>query len=130
MEKPHQKLLRWQKSVELTVLIYKLTGTFPREETYGLTSQIRRAAVSAPANISEGAADRSRDEFRNFLRIAIGSLNELGTLLEISRRVGYLGTKDFADAQKLLDECLALTFGLRKSLSSTAHRSLLTARSP
>jgi four helix bundle protein len=129
MEKPHQKLLCWQKSVDLTVLLYKLTGAFPREEIYGLTSQIRRAAVSAPANISEGAADRSRDEFKNYLRIAIGSLNELGTLLEISRRVGYLDPKDFVAAQKLLDECLALTFGLRKSLNSSAHRSPLTAHS-
>jgi four helix bundle protein len=129
MDKPHQKLLCWQKSVELTVLIYKLTGTFPRQETYGLTSQIRRAAVSAPANISEGAADRSRDEFRNYLRIAIGSLNELSTLLEISRRVGFLEAKDFTETQKLLDECLALTFGLRKSLTSIAHRSPLTAHS-
>jgi four helix bundle protein len=129
MDKPHQKLLCWQKSVELTVLIYKLTGTFPRQETYGLTSQIRRAAVSAPANISEGAADRSPDEFKNYLRIAIGSLNELSTLLEISRRVGFLEAKDFTEAQKLLDECLALTFGLRKSLTPAAHRSPLTAHS-
>ena len=127
MEKPHKKLLCWQKSVDLSVLIYKLTERFPREGIYGLTSQMRRAAVSAPANISEGAADRSKDEFRNFLRIAIGSLNELGTLMEISRRVGYLKPEESANAQKLLDECLALTFGLRRSLSSSAHRSPLTA---
>ena len=118
MDKPHHKLLCWQKSVELSVLIYELTRMFPREELYGLTSQIRKAAVSAPANISEGAADRSRDEFRNFLRIAIGSLNELNTLLEIARRVGYLKPQDSSKAQKLLDECLALTFGLRKSLNN------------
>ena len=126
MDKPHHKLLCWKKSVELSVLVYEVTRKFPREELYGLTSQLRRAAVSAPANISEGAADRSRDEFRNYLRIAIGSLNELNTLIEIAKRVGYLSPDDSSKVQDLADECLALTFGLRKSLS-TAHRSPLTA---
>src|ERR1051325_5800610 len=128
MEKPHKKLLCWQKSMELSVVVYRLTETFPRAELYGLTSQIRRAAVSVPANISEGAAGRSPDEFKNFLRIAIGSLNELSTLLEISSRVGYLKQEEASEAQRLLDECLALTFGLRKSIQpSTAHRTPLTA---
>jgi four helix bundle protein len=116
MEKPHKRLIAWQKSMELVVLIYEITKTFRKEETYGLVSQMRRAAVSGPSNIAEGAADRSRDQFKNFLRTAIGSLNELNTQLEISFRIGYLNRENHDRAQKLLDECLAVTFGLRRSL--------------
>ena len=118
MEKPHKRLIAWQKSMDLVVLIYELTKGFPREETYGLTSQMRRAAVSAPSNIAEGAADRSKDQFRNFLRTAVGSLNELNTQLEIALRVGYLSEASHASAQQLLDECLAVTFGLKRSLDT------------
>ena len=118
MEKPHKRLIAWQKSMDLVVLIYELTKSFPREETYGLTSQMRRAAVSAPSNIAEGAADRSKDQFRNFLRTAIGSLNELNTQLEIAFRIGYLNERSHISAQQLLDECLAVTFGLKRSLDN------------
>ena len=96
----------------------RTTKSFPREETYGLTSQMRRAAVSAPSNIAEGAADRSKDQFRNFLRTAIGSLNELNTQLEIAFRIGYLSELSHTSAQQLLDECLAVTFGLKRSLDN------------
>ena len=116
MEKPHKHLIAWQKSMDLVVLTYEITKGFPREETYGLTSQMRRAAISAPSNIAEGAAGRSTDQFKNFLSIAIGSLNELNTQFEIALRVGYLKQDDYGLAQKLLDECLAVTFGLKRSL--------------
>jgi len=116
MEKPHKKLIAWQKSMDLVVLIYRITNGFPKEELYGLVSQMRRAAVSGPSNIAEGAANRTTDQFRNFLSIAIGSLNELNTQLEIAFRVGYLSTTDHDDAQRLLDECLAVTYGLKRSL--------------
>jgi four helix bundle protein len=102
--------------MELVVLIYKITGNFPKDETYGLISQMRRAAVSAPSNIAEGAADRSKEQFRNFLSIAIGSLNELNTQLEIAFRIGYLNNANHDEAQKLVDECLAVTYGLKRSL--------------
>ncbi|MEP7214109.1 MAG: four helix bundle protein [Acidobacteriota bacterium] len=118
MEKPHKRLVAWQKCMDLVVLIYKITGRFPKEETYGLTSQMRRASVSAPSNIAEGAADRSKDQFRNFLRTAIGSLNELNTQLEIAFRIGYISNDDHNGAQKLLDECLAVTYGLKRSLDN------------
>ena len=117
MEKPHKRLLAWKKSMDLVVEIYRLTKTFPREEIYGLTSQIRRAAVSVPSNISEGAAGRSVTQFKNFLAIAIGSLNEISTQLEIAYRVGYLDRRKLLDIEALIDECLALTYGLRKSLA-------------
>jgi four helix bundle protein len=114
MDKPHKRLLAWQKSMDLVVEIYELTRTFPRDEIYGLTSQVRRASVSVPSNISEGAAGRSVTQFRNFLSVAIGSLNEISTQLEIAYRVGYLDLRKLDGAEGRVDECLALTFGLRK----------------
>ena len=116
MEKPHKRLLAWRKSMDLVVKIYELTRSFPREEIYGLTAQIRRASVSVPSNISEGAAGRSVLQFRNFLSVAIGSLNEISTQLEIAYRVGYLDRRKLLDIERRIDECLALTYGLRKSL--------------
>ncbi|MEO8650177.1 MAG: four helix bundle protein [Acidobacteriota bacterium] len=118
MDKLHRRLVAWQKGMDLVVLIYELTGSFQKEETYGLVSQMRRAAVSRQSNIAEGAADWSKEQFKNFLRTAIGSLNELNTQLEIAFRIGYLGEGDHTSAQNLLDECLAVTFGLRRSLDN------------
>ena len=116
MEKPHKRLVAWQKCMDLVELIYAITDQFPKSEAYGLVSQMRRAAVSGPSNIAEGAADRSRDQFRNFLGMTIGSLNELSTQLEIAFRIGYLNRKDHEAVQCLLDECLAVTYGLKRSL--------------
>src|SRR6266850_2585619 len=90
MSKPHKKLVAWSKSMDLVQEVYEISKKFPREEIYGLTSQIRRAAVSVPSNIAEGAAGRSTVQFRNYLSVAIGSLNELDTQLEIAQRVGYV----------------------------------------
>jgi len=114
--KPHKNLVAWQKAMVLVVSIYELTRDFPKEETYGLSSQLRRAAVSVPSNIAEGACDRSADQFRNFLSISLGSLNEINTQLEVAHRVGYLAEKAHTDIQALVDECLALTYGLRRSI--------------
>lgn len=116
MEKPHKRLIAWQKSMDLVELIYRITKSFPKDETFGLKSQMRRTAVSAPSNIAEGAAGRSNDQFRNFLSTRIGSLNELSTQLEISKRVGYLENRDYEEAVPKTDECIAVTFGLKKSL--------------
>ncbi len=88
--KPHKKLIAWQKTLDLVVLIYRITENFPKQETYGLVSQMRRAAISAPSNIAEGAANRSKQQFVNFLGIALGSLNELNTQVEIAYRINYL----------------------------------------
>ena len=111
MNKPHKRLVAWQKCMDLVVLIYQLTENFPKSEIYGLVSQMRRAAVSTPSNIVEGAADRTKVQFINFLGISIGSLNELSTQIEIAFRIGYLSIPDYDEAQKLTDECLAVTFG-------------------
>jgi four helix bundle protein len=116
MDKPNKRLLAWQKSMDLVVEIYGLTKSFPRNEIYGLTSQVRRASISVPSNISEGAAGRSVTQFRNFLSVAIGSLNEVSTQLEIAFRVGYLDRRSLDAVESRGDECLALTYGLRKNL--------------
>lgn len=76
--------------MELVTDIYKATASFPKDEIYGLTSQIRRSAVSVPSNIAEGAGRKGKNEFRHFLHIALGSLSELETQLLIAHNIGYL----------------------------------------
>jgi len=115
-EKPHRNLVAWQKAMDLVTEIYQATGSFPKEEMFGLTSQIRRAAVSVPSNIAEGAADRTAQQFSNFLSNAIGSLNEIDTQLDLGYRLGYLKKENYDHLYEVMDECLALTYGLRKSL--------------
>ncbi|MBC7972951.1 MAG: four helix bundle protein [Verrucomicrobia bacterium] len=115
MEKPHRRLEVWQKSVAFATEIYTVTSEFPVDERFGLVAQMRRAAVSSPSNLSEGAA-RGTVEFAQFVRIAIGSTSELDTQLEICHRLGYLSS----DLHTALDAKLAaidrMLIGLRKSL--------------
>ena len=114
--KPHRNLIAWQIAMDLTDAVYRATAMFPKEEVYGLVSQLRRAAVSVPSNIGEGAAGRTRQQFVNFLSNAIGSLNELDTQLELALRLGYLSRDLYNQLQKMVNECLAVTYGLKKSL--------------
>jgi four helix bundle protein len=107
----------WQKAMDLAVEIYRITKSFPNEELYALTSQLRRAAISGPSNIAEGAAGRTRQQFSNFLSNAVGSLNEIDTQLELALRFGYVTEIDFDRVYQALDECLALTYGLKKSVN-------------
>ena len=79
--RPHRKLDVWQKAMELVRAIYQTTSTFPKNEEYGLSSQMRRASVSVPSNLAEGAARKGKNEFKQFLNIAQGSLSELDTRL-------------------------------------------------
>ena len=104
--------------MDFAVSVYELTRTFPQEELYALTSQLRRAAVSASSNIAEGAAGRTRQQFSNYLSNAIGSLNEIDTQLELALRLGYVTGTDYDRVYQPLDECLALTYGLRKAVKS------------
>jgi len=90
MARPHERLQAWKEAMQLVRTIYDLTKTFPREEIYGLTAQMRRAAVSVPSNLAEGAARSSKKEFSQFLSMAKGSLSELETQLLISADLGYL----------------------------------------
>jgi len=90
MEKPHKKLDAWKLSMDIVMDIYQITDKFPREEKYSLTDQIRRATISIPSNIAEGAARQTKKEFSNYLHMAQGSLSELDTQLELARRLEYL----------------------------------------
>lgn len=94
----YEDLIVWQKAVDLVVECYRVTKTFPREEVYGLTAQIRRAVVSIPSNIAEGQGRGSTGEFRQFLGHARGSLFELKTQLFIAEKLGYLSV---SEAEKL-----------------------------
>jgi len=86
--------------MELTVTIYKITDSFPKEERYGLAGQIRRAVSSIPSNVAEGAGRQTKKEFVNYLHMAQGSLSELDTQLELARRLGYLAQENWV----ILDE--------------------------
>ena len=85
----------WQKAMEFVTKLYKSTLSFPQEELYGLTSQMRRCAVSIPSNIAEGFGRRSSNDFKRFLQISMGSLFELQTQIEISKNLGYLKGSQF-----------------------------------
>ena len=86
----HKNLEIWNTGINLVIEVYSVTKEFPKEEKYGLASQMRRAAVSIPSNIAEGAARKSDTEFIQFLYIALGSLNELETQTIIAHRLGYI----------------------------------------
>jgi len=93
----HKDLNVWKKSMDLAVLIYDLTNAFPNDERFGLTSQMRRAAVSIPSNIAEGAARKSDKEFLQFLSIALGSLSELETQYILAIRINIIESNDVVD---------------------------------
>lgn len=90
----HTKLRAFELADEVVMLVYRVTAGFPKEELFGLTSQIRRAAVSVPSNIVEGCARDSEADYLRFLSIAFGSLRELHYQLNLSKRLGFLGAQD------------------------------------
>ena len=114
----YQDLIAWQKAMDLVELVYTATRTFPREELYGLTSQIRRAAVSIPSNIAEGQGRTSTKEFQHFLSIAHGSIREVETQVMIAQRLGYIAPKQEQDLLRSAAEVGRLTKGLLNALSS------------
>lgn len=116
--KSHRDLIVWQKAMDLTVEIYQVTKTFPREETYGLTSQIRRASASVPANIAEGQGRRFGREFQQFLAHSRGSLLELDTHLELAFRVSYLNEEQYQNLRYKCEEVGRILNGLMRSLDS------------
>jgi four helix bundle protein len=93
----YRDLRAWQHAMELVTEIYRVTRTFPKDELYGLVSQLRRAAVSVPSNLAEGHGRNSRNEFRQFIGQARGSLSEVETQIEIAKNLGDLG-QDTAEA--------------------------------
>jgi four helix bundle protein len=107
----------WQKAMGLVVLVYKASREFPKEELYGSTSQMRRAAVSIPANVAEGQGRRLRGEYLQFLGHARGSLLELDTHLELALLLNYLNTNEHINIQQSLQEVGRLLNGLIRSLN-------------
>ncbi len=115
----YQDLVVWKESMNLAGACYQLTKSFPKEELYGMTSQIRRSAVSIPANIAEGYGREYRAEYIQFLRIAQGSLKELETLLLLSTRVGLIATQ--ADSS-ILKQCESVGKLLRALIRSLQNK--------
>ncbi|HKI78392.1 MAG TPA: four helix bundle protein [Ignavibacteriaceae bacterium] len=118
--KTHKDLKVWSKSIEIVTSVYKLTKNFPREELYGITSQIRRSAVSIPSNIAEGAARSSVKGFKNFLSIALGSASELETQIIISNNLNYIKPEDKDIILSELTEIRKMIHGLQKSLKTNS----------
>ncbi len=112
----HRDLVVWQKAVRLCTLCYTATKSFPREERFGLTSQLQRAAVSVAANIAEGRGRGTTNGFLNFLWIATGSLTELDTHLVIARELEYIDQQQFRELENRIEEVGRMLTGLRRSL--------------
>lgn len=112
----YQELIGWQKSMALVTEIYRYTQNFPKDENYGLTSQIRRAAVSIPSNIAEGQGRLSRGEFKQFLGHAKGSVFEVESQLLIARDLGYLSDQTTQDLLDHVQEVGRILSGLLRSL--------------
>jgi four helix bundle protein len=115
-DKPHKNLEAWKLGFEFAKEIYSATTLFPPDEKFGLTSQLRRAAVSIPSNIAEGAARKSSKEFINFLSIALGSLAELDTLLLLSKELKYLKEEVCSTLLEKLNIIGKLIYRLMKKL--------------
>jgi four helix bundle protein len=111
-----ENLLVWQKAVDLTIIIYQKTSSFPKEEIYGITSQIRRAAVSISSNIAEGSAKGSKRDFVRYILIALGSIAELKTQLIISSKLDYLDKSNFEEIYNKTEEVSYLLVKLKASL--------------
>jgi four helix bundle protein len=120
--KHYRDLIVWQKAVELVVVIYRITTKFPHAELYGLTSQIRRAAISIPSNIAEGQGRNTTRDFIHFLSIAHGSLKEMETQVIISQRLGFIEDKETSLIIESTNEIGRLISGLSKALKKKSSQ--------
>ncbi len=125
----HRDLIVWQKAMDLTVGIYTLTKRFPKEEAYRLTSQLTRAAASVPANIAEGHARGSANQYSHSLAIAKGSLMETETFLTLAVRLSYLTQDEAQPAHRLITEISKMLTALRGRLQGTGNRGQRTGDS-
>ena len=116
--KSYRDLNVWRQGMDLVDQIYRLTRTYPKSELYGVTSQMQRAAVSVPSNIAEGHQRDSTKEFLHHLSIALGSLAELDTLVEVSERLGYLDRGRKGALSQRIDSIGRMMRGLQKSLKA------------
>ncbi len=116
--KTYRDLLAWQKSMSVVLEVYRNTKVFPKDEIYGLASQMRRSAVSVPSNIAEGYGRNSTSDYVRFLRVAIGSLYELQTQIEISYNLKYLHEKEFNKLFELSREIERMLSSLIRKLNN------------
>ena len=112
MVKSYRDLLVWQRSIQLSLSIYNLTRIFPKEERYGLTSQLQRAGVSIPSNIAEGYGRGTRKDYKQFLSIARGSTLEVQTQLLIANELGYCDSAQVKQAESLSEEVSKMLYSL------------------
>jgi len=112
----YRDLVAWQLGMDLAQMVFRLTGSFPKSEQYGMVAQMRRSAASVPANIAEGYGRGRKAEFRRFLEIARGSLFELQTFAELARRLEWIQGKELAEARKLANRLDAVLAGLLASV--------------
>lgn len=126
MEEPrsggdYRALVVWQKSIVLVKMVYQLTDSFPKDERFGLTSQMRRAAVSIPSNIAEGQARRTTGDYVRFVSNAEGSLADLDTQLTISIELGYLERSSIQDCYSIMVEVRKMLNALRRALMARKY---------
>jgi len=122
MDKPHKKLDAWNRAMELVKVIYALTTKFPKEEQYGLVSQMRRAAVSVVSNIAEGSARNSRPDYARFVNMAMGSISELDTQLDLAAELGFMSQNERKELDNLLIAVDRMLIGLWKYLRSDEEK--------
>ncbi|HTB63294.1 MAG TPA: four helix bundle protein [Opitutales bacterium] len=115
-------MLAWQRAVDLVVAVYQSTESFPKDELFGLVSQLRRAAVSIPSNLAEGFGRRSRTDYARFMLLSMGSLFEVQTQLEIALRLKYLFPESFERLTKLSREVEYLLSRLREKMLASASK--------
>jgi four helix bundle protein len=118
---PYERFRAWQACDELVLAVYRVTAAFPRHELYGITSQARRAAFSAAANIAEGSAKRGVGEFRRYLDISLGSLSELSYALRLSFKLGYLSETGWQGLDALRGSASRLTWRLYEAINRRRH---------
>ncbi|MBI5969989.1 MAG: four helix bundle protein [Deltaproteobacteria bacterium] len=117
MAKSYETLDAWKEAVELAVAIYDITAAFPKSETFGMTSQIRRSAISVSSNIAEGCGRRSLKERKQFFGIALGSLNETESLLIVANRLRFINDRQFELIKVIAEKEGRLLGGLLKHVS-------------
>jgi four helix bundle protein len=116
MVKSYRDLKVWQRSIQLSLAIYRLTAEFPKEERFGLASQLQRAGVSVPSNIAEGYGRGSRKDYKQFLAIARGSTLEVQTQLIIAKELGYCKLETLKHAESLSEEVSKMLYALIQKL--------------
>lgn len=117
----YKELIVWKKAIDLVKEVYLLTEKFPKDELYGLVSQMQRAAVAIPSNIAEGYLRGHRKEYIQFLLIALGSAAELETQILICKSINKFNTLDFKNAESLLTEVMKMLYVMSKRVKRTAY---------